>query len=83
MIKRELKIALVFSIIHFIVGNIIGINMINSIFLELIGLPYTFIAGMSQFAGWDYLSLIFEICSFVFMTMLFYPIGLLIKKNKS
>ncbi len=50
--------------------------------MESVFLPYSFIAGMSNFAGWDFLSIILEIVGFVIMTFIFFPIGLLFYKDK-
>lgn len=75
------KIAFTIASIHCIIGNILGINFVGSTILETIFLPYTFIAGLSEFAGCDVLSFIFEIFSFLIMLGIFYPIGMLLEKK--
>jgi hypothetical protein len=74
------RIAMLISILHCILGNLIGAKSDNS-FVEFIFLPYSFIGGLSNFAGWDFLSLIFELAGLVLMTLIFYPLGVLIKKK--
>ncbi|PZP52344.1 MAG: hypothetical protein DI598_00820 [Pseudopedobacter saltans] len=82
MNKKSLKSATLIALIHCVFGNIWGIvssthydipywleNIVDTIFL-----PYLFIAGMSQWFGWDILSIIWEfvglIGSFVFFFLL-------------
>jgi uncharacterized membrane protein len=74
------KISILISILHCLLGNLIGANSDN-LFVEIIFLPYSFIAGMSSFAGWDFLSIILELVGLVFMTLIFYPIGLMFRKE--
>ena len=70
---NTLLIAFALSLIHFIVGNMIGVSQNGSFtLLEFIFLPYSFIAGMSSLLGWDGLSLILEFAGFAFMTLVFY-----------
>ena len=76
------KISILISILHCILGNLIGAKFDNA-FLEIIFLPYSFIAGLSNFVGWDFLSLILELASIIFMTLIFYPLGLLIKRTNT
>ena len=81
--ENGLKTAFLITTIHCIVGNYIGMSNLNFPVLEVIFLPYTFIAGMSQYTGWGILSLVLEILSFILMTLIFYPIAMLFeRKNK-
>ena len=50
-------------------------------FVEFLILPYTFIAGMSYFAGWGALSFILVIISILFITLIIYPIVILVIKD--
>lgn len=49
---------------------------------QLIFLPYSFIGGMSDFAGWDTMSVILELIGLIMMIMIFYPIALMLYKEK-
>jgi uncharacterized membrane protein len=74
---KHMKIALVASIVYLLLGNIVGVQSEEfpcSDFIKVLFAPYTFIAGMSSFAGWDWLSLVMEAIIFV-MTI---PIFLLV-----
>jgi hypothetical protein len=79
--KNALKISLLISFVHCVLGNLIAINITNNTFLDAIFMPYTFIGGLSQFAGWDLFSITLEILSFILMVAIFYPIGLILKKD--
>lgn len=81
--NNKIKIAFFVAFIHCVIGNIIGISLIDCTVLEILFLPYTFIAGLSEFAGWDWLSFILQIFSLLLMTVLFYPLVMLMVKNKS
>jgi hypothetical protein len=77
---------LLIALIHLILGNLIGIyfegsNIVVNI-LGVIGLPYSFVAGLSVFAGWDWLSLVFELLGFGFMLILIYPPVVIFSKEK-
>lgn len=73
--KKTLAFAILISMIHCVLGNLIGGNYnISSNFLDFIFLPYSFIAGLSNFAGWDSLSIVLEIFGFVVMTCIFYGV---------
>ncbi len=79
--SKTFLIAILISTIHCILGNLIGGSYdISSNFLDFIFLPYSFIAGMSNFAGWDSLSIILELFGFAFMTFFFYFAKLFIQK---
>jgi hypothetical protein len=81
LLDKAFRFAIIVSIIHCILGNLIGGSYnTSSKFLEFIFLPYSFIAGMSNFAGWDSLSIILEVLGFIFMTFIFYLIVLFIRK---
>jgi|GEM_PF-3577703 len=71
--NRKLLIALFIAIGHLILGNIVGIYSEGGI-LELLFIPYSFIAGMSAFAGWDGLSLLLEMASFAFFFAIIYAL---------
>jgi len=79
--NSALRITIVITIIHCILGNLIGIYWNNPI--GFLFLPYSFIAGMSSFAGWDKLSLILELTSLPVMGLIFYPFGLMLEKKTS
>ena len=69
----KIKISSLITIIHFIIGNIISHQSVI-IIIEIIFLPYTFIAGLSNFAGWDTLSYILELGSFIIIFAIVYGI---------
>lgn len=62
---KKLLVASFIALDHLILGNIVGIYS-DSMILGIAFLPYSFIAGQSSFHGWDGLSLLLEIVSFVF-----------------
>jgi len=78
--NSALKIAIVIAVLHCLLGNIVGDKSGNS-FVQIIFLPYSFIAALSNYAGWDFLSIVFEIGGLILMTLVFYPVGLLIKRK--
>ena len=80
--SNAFKIAILISILHCILGNLIGANSDN-LFVEGVFLPYSFIAGMSNYAGWDSLSVILELAGLVIMTLIFYAFVLFIKWVKT
>jgi hypothetical protein len=80
--NSPLKISILIAIVHCIFGNAIGAKSDNT-FIQLIFLPYSFIGGMSDFAGWDTLSVILELIGLIIMTIIFHPIGLWLYKEKS
>ena len=75
------KIPVIIAILHCILGNAVGAKSDNS-FTQAIFLPYSFIAGMSDFAGWGFLSYLLELAGLVVMTIIFYPIGLWLYKDE-
>jgi len=78
--KKTFVFAFFISIIHCVLGNLIGGSYnISSNFLEFIFLPYSFIAGLSNFAGWDTLSIVLELFGFIFMTFIFYGVVLFVQ----
>jgi hypothetical protein len=83
------KIAILMDLTHFVIGNLLGIyftrtqgtdSTIESI-LGMLFLPYTFIAGIAEFAGWDSAALILDFAALLFMLAIFYPIGALLEKK--
>jgi hypothetical protein len=80
-ISDTLKTAIITAAIHCIIGNLIGIYTDAEGVLGIVFLPYTFIAGMSDFAGWDLLSFVFEILAFCFMIIVFLPVGLIFSRK--
>ena len=82
MKQHKFKIAFLISFVHLLISNCIGICSTNSTFLEVIGLPYSLIAGLSELAGWDSLSLILEVVSFFIMALFFYLLLFFIEKFK-
>jgi hypothetical protein len=77
-----LKISILISLLHCVLGNIVGPKT-DITLIEILFMPYTFIAGMSDFSGWSLLSVVFEIAGLIIMTIIFYPIGLLIEKKEN
>jgi len=77
---KRFRTALVLSFIYLALGNITAIigtenpsnEFLNSGFVGTLFAPYTFVAGMSTFAGWDLLSFILEIVIFVVTIPFFY-----------
>jgi hypothetical protein len=78
---NAIRISIVIAVLHCILGNVIGARSDN-IFIQFIFLPYSFIAGMSDFAGWGFLSVVLELVGLIVMTIIFYPVGLLLEKKK-
>ena len=76
------KIAILVALLHGILGNMVGACSDGKGIKGYLFLPYTFIHGMSAFAGWSDLSILLEIISFALMTILFYPVGLFLQKSK-
>ncbi len=72
---RPFVISFVAALLHCIIGNWLA-RFDTNIILECLFLPYTFIAGLSNFAGWDSLSLILEIVSLATITIILYPFAL-------
>ena len=73
--------AFLFAVIHCTVGNIVGIATTSNL-LWVLFLPCSFIASMSEFAGWDMLSVVFEIGSILLMTAIFYPIAMILERKE-
>jgi len=74
---RRFIIALFISILYLILGNLVGMQSPFekypfSDLLEVLFVPYTFIAGLSSFAGWDGLSFLLEAIVFVITIPFFY-----------
>ncbi len=71
--KRRLVYSIIIAILYLTLGNtfaILGMKNIsnsfyNNIIVQLIFLPYTFIGGMSTYAGWDWSSIVLESVIFV------------------
>jgi hypothetical protein len=82
--KTTFAIAILIAIIHCVLGNLIGASYnISSNFLEFIFLPYSFIGGLSNFAGWDTLSIVLELIGLVVMTFIFYGVLSLIRSLRT
>ena len=79
--NSAIKITLLISIVHCFLGNLIGANTENEV-VEIIFLPYSLIGGMSNLFGWDSISIILEFAGFIIMTLIFYPIGILLSRIK-
>lgn len=87
-LKSSISIAIIFTLVHCIIGNVIGIYSSGQSFWAYLFLPYSFISGMSEFAGWDELSIVFEILALFVSFLIFYTIVLSIsylfrRKHKS
>ncbi|WP_276131934.1 hypothetical protein [Polluticoccus soli] len=73
-------IALIFAILYLILGNVFAVRgmqntsneFFNSPLIEILFAPYTFVGGMSAFAGWDWLSFVLESLIFVITIPFFY-----------
>lgn len=74
MKNSPFKISLLITLVHCILGNVVAFYETNKI-VEIIFIPYTFIAGMSNFAGWDTLSYILELVSFSIVFLIVYTIA--------
>jgi hypothetical protein len=74
---KPLKIAFFTAVLHCIFGNCVG--NIDSTFVFILGLPYTFIAKMWMFTGWSYGFILIELLGFGCMVFLFYPVGMLLE----
>jgi hypothetical protein len=81
------QITLLIAIIYCILGNVVG--YLTTIFavsadglLSNIFIPYTFIWGISSLAGFDWLSVVFEVMAFLFSVACFFPIGLYFAKKR-
>jgi len=79
---NEKRWLITIALFHCIAGNIIGVSDVP-VFIQTLFLPYSFISGMSSFAGWDELSLILEVVSFGIMTMIIYAIIYLIEQLRN
>ena len=83
---KPLRKTLLIAFIHFVIGNLIGIHFSGSNTVEdtliIIGLPYSFIAGLSDFADWAWLSLVFEVIAFWLMCVLIYTLVRIFSKQK-
>jgi len=81
------KITVLISTIYFILGNLVGLGIHNSI-LEVDGLlyyiffPYTLVWGISAMVGADWLTLALILISFFISLTVFFPFGLYFSKSK-
>jgi hypothetical protein len=66
-------VSIVITLVHFIIGNIVGHYSFGDV-IDIIFLPYSFIAGMSNFAGWDSLSYVLEAISLIIVFIIVYCI---------
>lgn len=82
--REWVNLAILIAVIHCIIGNMIGISISNLDYVPLwiIFFPYSYIAGLSEFAGWGMFSIIFEIGSLFLTTAFFYPIGMMLERRK-
>lgn len=71
MKRSPFKVSLLIAIAHCIIGNTVAFYDTNTV-IEIIFSPYTFIVGMSNFAGWDALSYILELASFFIIFFIVY-----------
>lgn len=69
--SNTLKVAFFITIIHFTLGNLLAKWSVSNI-IDVVFIPYTFIAGMSDFAGWDTLSYTLEFVSFIIVFTVVY-----------
>jgi hypothetical protein len=76
------KIPVIIAILHCILGNAVGAKSDNT-FIQIVFLPYSFIAGISDFAGWGFLSYFLEMAGLAAMTIVFHPIGLWLYKENN
>ncbi|HEY8898673.1 MAG TPA: hypothetical protein VIM79_27780 [Niastella sp.] len=74
------KIPVLVAILHCILGNAWGAKSDNT-FIQTLFLPYSFIGGMSDFAGWGFLSYFLELGGLAVMIIVFHPIGLWLYKG--
>ena len=78
--NSALKLAILISSLHCILGNVIGARSDNT-FIGIIFLPYSFIGGLSDFAGWGSLSLILELAGLISMALFFYILVIFVKRT--
>lgn len=72
--------ALAMAVVYLVVGNMVTIHavhnssneLLNAKSMQLFFAPYTFIAGMSEFAGWGALSYFLEVIIFIITIPFFY-----------
>lgn len=72
------SITFILVAVHCITGNAVGIWCDNAI-AEIIFFPFSYIAGLSEYAGWGSFSLILELVAIAIMLTVFYPLSLLVK----
>jgi hypothetical protein len=76
------KIPVIIAILHCILGNTVGAKSDNT-FIQIVFLPYSFIAGISDFAGWGLSGYFLELGGLAVMTIIFHPIGLWLYKGNN
>jgi hypothetical protein len=80
--STSFAISFLIAITHCIIGSLLAQYNLNP-FLEVIFLPYTFIAGLSYLVGWDFLSYFLEFISvFVITTFIYLFVIAFFKKSK-
>jgi hypothetical protein len=82
------QITIFISVIYFILGNIVG-YLVSTLTISSDGLlfylfiPYTFNWILSSIAGFDWLTIVFEIIALLISFAFFFPIGLYFAKPRS
>lgn len=79
---KRFFIAFVIAFVYLVVGNVVTIYaahnssnaLLNAKSMQLLFAPYTFIAGMSEFAGWGALSYFLEAVIFIITIPFFYSL---------
>lgn len=79
-LRKKLLWSLTIALLHGIVGNWLAAYDVP-IFIETLFMPYTFLAALSNFAGWDQLSYTLEAISFLFSWGCCYFLFLLFAKD--
>lgn len=74
------KITFVITLVYFLLGNIAGLLLSKELIAEdgilfYLFFPYTIIWGLSALAGFDYMSVIFDVAALAISTLLFFPLG--------
>lgn len=88
---KRLTKALIISTTYLAVGNLIAINgmqhptnaILNAPLIEMLFAPYTFVGGMSAFAGWDWLSFLLETIIFIITIPFFFSLMIVVEQIKN
>lgn len=74
----SIKLSILIAVAHCVIGNVLAFYDVHEV-IEVLFMPYTFIAGMSNFAGWDSLSYALEAVSLIIIFVFVYGIVSLLR----